>query len=199
MALSDKRVLAVDCLSKIGDEVLLKGWVTVVRAHGKIAFLDLRDRSGVIQIGGFNPGVVRVMSQLKQQDVIAVRGTVKKREERYINPQLPTGTIEIEASEIHIVAEAAVLPFDMGGKALDLQLPTLLDHRSLSLRHPTVAAIFRVQAAVLEGFRRAAHALDCTEIVVPTIAASSTEGGAEVFGVDYSGQYVLRILLLLRT
>jgi nondiscriminating aspartyl-tRNA synthetase len=77
------------------------------------------------------------------------------------------------------------MPFDMAGKELELQLPTLLDYRSLTLRHSTISAIFKVQAAILAGFRKAAESLGCTEIVVPTIAASSTEGGAEVFMVDY--------------
>ena len=73
----------------------------------------------------------------------------------------------------------------MGGKGLNLQLPTLLDFRSLTLRHPKVKSIFKVQASLLNGFRKAAQDLGCTEIVVPTIVAGATEGGAEVFKIDY--------------
>jgi nondiscriminating aspartyl-tRNA synthetase len=83
------------------------------------------------------------------------------------------------------LSKAETLPFDMGSEKLHLELPTLLDHRSLTLRHPKVKEIFEVQAKVLEGFRKVAEELDCTEIVVPTIVASATEGGAELFEVKY--------------
>lgn len=104
-----------------------------------------------------------------------------------MNPKLATGTIEIEAKKITVLAEAESYPFDMGKAELDLELPTLLDNRTLTLRHPKIKAIFKVQEVILDAFRRAAKELGCTEIVVPTISASSTEGGAEVFKIDYFG------------
>ena len=73
----------------------------------------------------------------------------------------------------------------MGKETLDLQLPTLLDYRTLALRHPKVNKIFKVQEAVMEGFRAAAKDIGCVEIFTPTISASATEGGAEVFKVSY--------------
>jgi nondiscriminating aspartyl-tRNA synthetase len=179
------RTLILDTLNKVGEEVVLSGWVQTVRSHGKIAFLDLRDRSGTIQVGGFGPDLASKFAALGQQDVVQITGKVKKREERYINKDLPTGTVEVEAAHVEVVSKAAEMPFDMGGKDLELQLPTLLDYRSLTLRHQTVSGIFQVQAAILEGFRKAAQDLEAVEIVVPTTAASSTEGGAEVFMVDY--------------
>lgn len=163
----------------------LAGWVQTVRSHGKIAFFDLRDRSGVLQIGAFGKELAEQVAALNQQDVVEVVGLVKKRDERYVNAGHPTGSIELELKSMNLVSKSAEMPFDMAGKQLELQLPTLLDYRSLTLRHSTIAAIFKVQAAILAGFRKAAEALDCTEIVVPTIAASSTEGGAEVFMVAY--------------
>ncbi len=179
------RVLAKEALEKVGEEVTLFGWVHTVRAHGNIAFLDLVDRSGLIQVGAFDKELATKLSSLNQQDVVKVLGVVKKRDEKYINPKVSTGTVEIEAKKVEIVSKSETLPFDMGGKDLSLQLPTLLDYRSLTLRHPSVKVIFQVQAAIAEGFRRAAKELDCIEVFVPTIAASSTEGGAEVFRVDY--------------
>ena len=122
---------------------------------------------------------------LHPQDVVSITGKVNKRPEHLINKNIPTGEIEIAAEDLEVLSKAQELPFDMGGKDLDLQLPTLLDFRSLTLRHPKVKLIFKVQAALLEGFRQACKKLDCIEIVVPTIVASSTEGGAEVFKVDY--------------
>ncbi len=75
----------------------------------------------------------------------------------------------------------------MGGESLNVELPTLLDHRSLTLKHERVREIFIIQAALAGAFRTAATKLGCVEIFVPTIAAGATEGGAEVFTVDYYG------------
>ncbi|RJP47506.1 MAG: aspartate--tRNA(Asn) ligase [Armatimonadetes bacterium] len=176
-----ERILVVDCNNKIGEKVKVCGWVQTRRDHGKIIFLDVLDRTGVIQV----VSIKDLAGDLNVQDVVCIEGQVNKRPEHLINTNLLTGTIELEAVKIEVLAKSAELPFDMGSKELNLQLPTLLDYRSLTLRHPRIKEIFRVQAALLEGFRKTAIELGCTEIVVPTIAASSTEGGAEVFKVDY--------------
>lgn len=185
-----ERTLATETLSHVGKTVLLNGWVQTRRDHGKLIFTDLRDRSGIIQVV-FNPKVsenaYKVATELKSEDVISVTGKVNKRPENLVNPRLATGTVEIEAAELEILSKAETLPFDMGMETLNLELPTLLDHRTLTLRHPKVKAIFKVQEAVVDGFRKAAQKLDCTEVFVPTIVASATEGGAEVFPIDYYG------------
>ena len=181
-----KRSLTIECNEKVGKKVLLKGWVHTVRSHGKIAFLDLLDRKGTVQIVASDK-LAEQFTQLNQQDSVEVVGKVKKRGERYINKELETGTIEVEAEKLETIAASHPVPFDMGAKDLNLELPTLLDHRSLSLKHITVQKIFQVQATLAEEFRKAAHDLDCVEIFVPTIAAGATEGGAEVFKVDYYG------------
>lgn len=178
-AFMEGRSLILDCNNKIGEKVKICGWVQVRRDHGKILFLDVLDRSGIIQV------VITDKQDLHPQDVVCIEGKVNKRPENLVNKNIPTGEIEISAENIEVLSKAEELPFDMGGKELDLQLPTLLDFRSLTLRYPKVKEIFRVQAKILEGFRKIAKELDCVEIVVPEIAASSTEGGAEVFKVDY--------------
>lgn len=177
------RTLIIDCNNKIGQEVKICGFVQTRRDHGKIAFLDVTDRSGVIQV--FCTG--EQIGDLRVQDVVCIEGKVNKRPEKMVNPNIPTGKIELQAIKVEVLSKAEELPFDMGVKELDLQLPTLLDFRTLTLRHPKVKNIFKVQSAIYEGFRKAAQNLDCIEIFVPTIAASATEGGAEVFKVDYYG------------
>lgn len=177
------RTLAVETIHKVGETVLVQGWVNTRRDHGKIVFIDLRDRTGLVQIVA-SPDLA---GTLHSEDVIFVEGSVAARPAKLVNPKLASGTVEIQAQKIDLVSKSAELPFDMGAETLEVQLPTLLDHRSLSLRHPRVQDIFRIQAAVMEGFRTAAKQLGCTEAFVPTIAASATEGGAEVFKVDYYG------------
>lgn len=183
--LSKDRSLSTDCINKIGEEVLLRGWVQTTRTHGKIAFFDLRDRSSLIQIVATEGELVRKITQLGQQDVVEVVGVVKQRAEQYKNPNLKTGEVEVEASGITIIAKAAEMPFDMAGKDLALELPTLLDNRSLTLRHQKVSSIFKVAQTLVESFRNTLKKEGFTEIFVPTLVKNAPEGGAQVFGVDY--------------
>lgn len=179
-----ERTLIAETPGKVGQEVRLCGWVNSRRDHGKIIFIDLRDRSGIVQIVFLDTEKVK---ELRPEWVVEITGTVKPRPEKLVNPKLLTGKIEIEAKEIKVLGKAAELPFGMGMEELKVGLPTLLDWRSLTLRHPRLKAIFRVQEAILEGFRLAAKDLDCVEVFPPTISFSSTEGGAEVFKLDYFG------------
>jgi len=174
-----KRVLIGMTPDKVSEKVFINGFVRSVRDHGKITFFDISDRSGILQCVG------QSLPKLSPQDVLSVEGVIKLRPEKLANPKLPTGAIELEVEKLEILSRSEELPFDMGNKKLDLQLPTLLDYRTLTLRHPCVSGIFKVQEAVMEGFRIAAKKLECTEIFTPTISASSTEGGAEVFRISY--------------
>ncbi len=180
-----KRTFVKDSLEKIGEEIVVFGFVQTIRAHGKIAFFDLRDGTGVVQVAGIGEEKAHEISSLNPQDIVQITGIVKRREERYVNKEIATGEIEIEAENVQIIQKSESMPFDMGGKELHLELPTLLDYRSLTLRHPTVFPIFKVQAKITEGFFEIAEKLGCVEIFVPTIVASATEGGAEVFPIEY--------------
>jgi nondiscriminating aspartyl-tRNA synthetase len=185
---SMQRIAIIETIRKIDQEVLLKGWVRIIRSHGKLIFLDLRDGSGIVQVV-VNPQVSedahKIASDLHPEFVIEIVGLVKKRPQKTENKELTTGSVEIEAKQINILQKAEVLPFDMGGKDLNLELPTLLDYRTLTLRHPHVSYIFKIQEKICEGFRKAAQDLGCTEVFIPTIVPSATEGGAELFDVNY--------------
>jgi len=185
-----KRILTAETPQHIDQEIVVKGFVHVRRDHGKLIFFDIRDAAGLLQIvvvPSVSEEAHNVALELRPEDVVEVHGLVKARPEKLVNPKLKSGIVELSAKKIVILAKAATLPFDMGGEKLNLELPTLLDYRSLTLRHESVRAIFAVQSAILEGFRKVSQELGCVEIVVPTIAASSTEGGAEVFNVNYYG------------
>lgn len=175
------RTLIVNTLANVGKEVVIAGWVNVRRDHGKIVFLDVRDRTGIMQVV-LKP---ELAIDMHPEDVVTVTGTVKKRPEKMANPHIITGTIELEATDAKILAKAAELPFDMGGKVLEVTLPTLLNHRPLSVRHASIRPIFALQAGIVQAFRESAIRRECTEIFIPTIVASATEGGAEVFEISY--------------
>ncbi len=183
-----QRTLNIETLSKTGETILLKGWVRVVRRHGKLVFFDLRDRSGLTQCiisQKENPDAYDTAARLKPEDAVELTGVVNKRPDRAVNPDLPTGSVEIAVKTLKLLAAAATLPFDMGNTELDLQLETLFDNRTTSLRHPKIAAIFKVQETIVQSFRKTLKDLSFTEIQVPTIVPTATEGGSNVFKLKY--------------
>jgi nondiscriminating aspartyl-tRNA synthetase len=174
------RTLALETKNKVGKKVTLLGWVYNRRDHGKLIFIDLLDRSGLVQLVCSEDA-----SDLRAQDVIKATGEVKEREKKNINPELSTGAIEVKVSKIEKLAEAEELPFDTAKADLDVELPTLLDYRPLTLRHPKVKAIFEVQEVIIDSFRKTLKELDFTEFQPPYIVPSATEGGAEIFPIEY--------------
>jgi len=176
-----ERTLICETPKKVGEKILLEGWVDSIRDHGKITFIDLRDRTGIVQCVGQD------LPKVSLESVVTVEGTVSERPEKLVNPDLKTGKVEIQIEKLEIISEALELPFDIGKKDLDLELPTLLDFRSLTLRHPKIKAIFKVQEVVIDAFRQALQAKDFLEFQAPSIISSAPEGGAEIFEVDYFG------------
>ncbi len=175
-----KKPFIEDIAGKVGEVVTVYGWAHRIRDHKKVVFIDLRDRSGDVQIVGDSS-----LATVSPEDVLMIKGLVKERPAHMVNDKSKTGTIEIECQEFEVLSKAETLPFDFGKENLDVTLPVLLDYRSLTLRHPKVRSIFQVQETVMDGFRKAAQDLGCVEVFVPTISFSSTEGGAEVFKVNY--------------
>jgi len=176
-----ERTLICETPKAVGKEVLLKGWVNTKRDHGKITFVDLRDRSGIVQVVGSGGE----LSSLKPEYVVEIAGEVKKRPENLVNPKLKTGEIEVEAKKVTVLSKAEELPFDMGKEVLDLTLPVLLDNRAITLRHPTQKAILKVQEVIIDAFRKALKEKDFVEFQAPSIIPEIPEGGADVFEVKY--------------
>jgi len=174
-----KRVLNLEAKRFLGKKIKVAGWVNSRRDHGKIVFLDLRDRSGILQIVAKK----ELVKEIKEEDILEVEGIVKERPKEMINPNLETGEIELKAEKIKILAKSHTLPFDL--KNLKLTLPKLLDFRPLVLRNEKVKAIFKVQREIIDSFRRTMKKLGFFEFEAPQIVASATEGGAEVFPVEY--------------
>jgi nondiscriminating aspartyl-tRNA synthetase len=173
------RVLIAEISKHIGEKVTVAGWVNALRSHGGIVFLDLRDRSGVLQIV-CKPDLVK---DLTEESVISVLGEAKKRPPNMQNPDLVSGEVELKAEKIEVIAKAEVLPFDL--RDLKVTLPTLLDFRPLTLRNPKIKAIFEIEDQVIGAFRENLKSHGFTEFESPTIVPATAEGGAEVFHVDY--------------
>jgi nondiscriminating aspartyl-tRNA synthetase len=176
-----------DLGAKKGEEVLVKGWVNVRRDQGKMIFLDFRDMTGVVQ-GVILPNqteALEVGKQLRQEFVVAVTGKVNERPERNRKAGVLNGDIELEILKIEILAEAAPLPFDMSLDGFNLDLPTELDNRALTMRHPKIQAVFKVKETIIDSFREIMKENMFFEFQAPSIAPATAEGGAEVFKINY--------------
>ncbi len=183
---SMERILTKSLRDHVGSEVLIKGWVDVARNQGKVAFFDFRDRSGKVQGVVFGkPELLTVAQELKQEWVVAVTGKVNKRPDNMINTKVENGDIELEITAIEVLAKAEPLPFDMSVDGYNVDLTTELDHRALTLRHPRLQAIFKVQAVIIDSFREYLKGQDFFEFQAPSITPATAEGGAEVFQVNY--------------
>jgi nondiscriminating aspartyl-tRNA synthetase len=173
------RILNIEASKHLGKKIKIAGWVNSRRDHGKIVFLDLRDKSGILQVVLDS----KMAEGIKEEDVLEIEGEVKERPREMINPKLETGNVELKAEKIRILAKSQKLPFDL--KNLKLSLPRLLDFRPLTLRNEKQRAIFKIQREIIDSFRKTMKNLGFFEFEAPAIVASATEGGAEVFHIDY--------------
>ena len=104
------RTMSIETLKKVGEIVLLQGWVDVKRDHGKISFIDLRDRTGKVQCVGIDK-----MSNLVEESVVELSGVVKLRPEKMVNPDIETGTVEVEVQEYKVLNKIEELPIPVNG------------------------------------------------------------------------------------
>jgi nondiscriminating aspartyl-tRNA synthetase len=177
-----KRVFINQSLNYIGKKIKVAGWINSIRSHGKINFIDLRDKTGILQVF-FEKDLKK---EFNEEDVVEIVGTIQLRPKQNINPNLETGKIELRGEEILLLSKAKTLPFDL--KNLNLSLPKLLDFRPLSLKNEKIKAIFRVEEVLIDAFRESLKKRGFFEFQAPTIVFSSTEGGAQLFEVNYYGK-----------
>jgi nondiscriminating aspartyl-tRNA synthetase len=167
---------------KCGQRVLLKGWLHRLRRLSGVSFLVLRDARGLAQVVIDAPALAASLSRLHLESVLEVEGVVVEE------PQVPAG-VEVRQPAVSVLAAAAAPPpVDLFRPALRARLPTLLDHAPVTLRHPGRRSSFLVAAVSMAGFRGALRRQGFVEIQTPKIVGSSTEGGANVFALDYFGR-----------
>ena len=158
-----------------GQTVTLAGWVARRRDHGGVTFVDLRDRSGVVQV------VVRdeaVASALRAEYCIAVTGQVGLRPEGSANPNLASGDVEVTAERLEVLSEAAPLPFPID-EHVEVGEEVRLRHRYLDLRRSGPAAAMRLRSDVNRAAREVLHAEGFLEIETPTLTRSTPEGARD--------------------
>ncbi len=174
-----KRTLISETKTQIGEKVFLKTWLHTSRILGKLAFLIVRDRSGVIQIVIEEKEEIDKVKNLQAGSVLYITGIASEGESK----EMP---VEIKAEEIKVEVEVTGrLPVDITKEEMNADLDTTLDYRPLILRHPKQQAIFRVQAGVLAAFGNSMRNQGFTEFRNPVLIGSPSESGATVFKVNY--------------
>jgi nondiscriminating aspartyl-tRNA synthetase len=174
---ASQRVFIQSLAAFVHQEVTLRGWVYRLRVLGKTTFVILKDCSGEAQCVGASE-VIREL-HLKAEDVIEVRGSVRADE------RAKSGC-EVSILDVRVLNRAAAnLPFNAASDIESVGLETLLEHRPLALRNNSVGDVFRIQAALLKLFREYLSGQRFTEIVTSKIVASGTEGGTNLFALQY--------------
>ncbi|WP_423059324.1 aspartate--tRNA ligase [Brevibacterium linens] len=161
-----------------GETVTLTGWVDRRRDHGGVAFIDLRDASGIVQV------VVREddAHQLRNETVVKATGTVSVRPEGNTNANLPTGEIEVIDTTVEVLSEAAALPFQVSDHAEDsgaVGEETRLRYRYLDLRRSGPAKTIRLRSDVNKAARSVLDAHSFVEVETPTLTKSTPEGARD--------------------
>ncbi len=165
--------------ANVGEQVTLAGWVARRRDHGGVAFIDLREASGVVQV------VVRedVAHQLRSEFCLKIVGTVSQRPDGNQNAAIPTGEIEVIADDVEILSTAAPLPFPIDDHAAssagEVGEEARLRYRYLDLRRAGPAAALRLRSKVNAAARRVLEAKDFVEIETPTLTRSTPEGARD--------------------
>jgi nondiscriminating aspartyl-tRNA synthetase len=186
-----ERTLIGDVPSLIGQIVKLQGWVNIRRDHGKLIFIDLRDRSGIIQmvIIPDKEEAHKIAKDIRNEFVIEIEGLVKARPGGAIKEGVATGGVEIEVEKLVVISKPeAELPIDIAAQDLNLNLDTLLDNRTIALRNDKIKSIFRIYAELLRSYAETMNKDSFVEIKTPKILNAATEGGANFFKIKYFEQ-----------
>ena len=163
-----------------GQTVTLTGWVARRRDHGGVIFIDLRDRSGLAQVVFRESEVAEAAHDLRSEYVIQVTGTVEPRPEGSANPNLASGEIEVNVTDLKVLNKAAALPFQIeDASSSEVGEEARLRYRYLDLRRERQARAIRLRAKANQAARRVLDSHDFTEIETPTLTRSTPEGARD--------------------
>jgi len=168
------RKLIIETTKEVGRKVKLCGWVNSRRDHGKIVFIDLRDRSGIIQLVGDEK-----LGDLRTADVVEVEGLVKERPPNLVNPKIATGKIEIEVEKVKVLAKAKELPFNTQSDGREINEELRLKYRYLDLRRPRMVRNLEIRHRVIKFIRDWLDERGFIEIETPILTKATPEGARD--------------------
>ncbi len=178
------RIISTETKQKIGEKVEVRGWINSVRLLGKIGFLILRDRGGNIQVVLENADQIAKVKHLQPGSIVTVLGTVSESTQTDLGIELINPEIEV----VSAVTEA--LPVEYNKRELNADIDTILDYRPLTLRNERIRAVFKIQATMVGAYREYLTNNGFTEFFGPNIISASSEGGTELFTVNYFDEEV---------
>ncbi|MFH1088373.1 MAG: aspartate--tRNA ligase [Patescibacteria group bacterium] len=172
-----ERVLAKEAITQIGQTITLKGWVHSIRNMGQIVFIDLRDVTGLIQVV-FDDKNAKLVENIKPEYVVAITGKVVERGEKYYNPKLVTGNIEVQAESLEIISEAETPPFEIDQENVTNE-ETRLKYRYLDLRHERMKNNLILRHSIITYMREFLNKRNFIEIETPIITSTTPEGARD--------------------
>ncbi len=179
------RNLTTDVVTQIGAEVTVKGWINARRNMGKIVFLDLRDRAGILQLVGvpsqMDAESVECMKEVRPEWVIEVKGVVQERGVKQKNADMPTGTVELLIKSLTVLNKAETPPFEIDKDTKGINEELRLKYRYLDLRSERMQKNIRLRDKMVSFFRNYLHAADFVEIETPNITKVTVDSGAREF------------------
>lgn len=161
-----------------GQTVALAGWVARRRDHGGVIFIDLRDASGMTQVVFREGEMADRAHRLRAEFCVQITGTVERRPEGNENPELPTGEVEVTATGLEVLSEAAPLPFPLD-EHMEVGEETRLRYRYLDLRGARAAAALRLRSEANRIARSVLHEHGFVEVETPTLTRSTPEGARD--------------------
>jgi aspartyl-tRNA synthetase len=168
--------------SDAGTQARLSGWVHRRRDHGQLIFLDLRDRHGITQVvvdQAQQPEAHAVASRVRNEFVVTATGTVEKRPAETVNPRLPTGEIELRASEVTILNESKTPPFYINDPDAPVDESLRLKYRYLDIRREPMARRLILRSRLVQAIREVHHANGFVEVETPNLIKSTPEGARD--------------------
>jgi len=190
-----KKISNIDVNNLVGERVVLYGWVNTIRKMGKIVFLDLRDRSGLVQVvlvpSQLSSKSVEVIKQIKPEFVLKIQGVVQTREEKQINPHLLTGKVEVLAQEVKILSQSETPPFEIDNEERRAGEELRLKYRYLDLRHERMKSNILLRHNIIRFIRQFFYQQDFVEIETPYLSKSTPEGARDflVPSRNYPGKF----------
>ena len=174
------RTLIKDIINRKGEEVLLKGWVDTRRDHGKIIFIDLRDRTGVCQ-AVFSPDkpIYERAKDLRSEWVIEVIGQVNDRPKGMENPKIETGFVEVEVKDLKILNQAKTLPISIDTDGYEISEDNRLKYRYLDLRRRRLQNNIRMRHKIIQLMRNYLTEQGFVEVETPILTKSTPEGARD--------------------
>lgn len=175
------RTLIIETPKKVGKEVILQGWVRTRRDMGKLIFIDLRDRSGLLQVV-FTPEKKELLAKaagLRPEFVVSLTGKVNQRPAKMVNAKLTTGTVELEALDLEILSTAKTPPFEVDKDTFEVDEELRLKYRYLDLRTERLQKNIRLRSDFVQKTREFLFVNDFTEIETPLLTKSTPEGSRD--------------------